>query len=173
MQTVNSNNKKYLFAVILIVFVIAVSVFTVKYYNNQANQAADLGNKEENSGRKEFAPEDNYADLNNKNNRIDKDLEKNSELNNKQAEEECIGGLCVGGGPMVMDQDVDGLYDFEEKKFGTDPNNRDTDNDGLDDYYEVRIYKTDPLNPDTDGDGYSDGEEVKAGYNPNGEGKIE
>ncbi|MCK4744688.1 hypothetical protein KAS41_01355 [Candidatus Parcubacteria bacterium] len=71
-----------------------------------------------------------------------------------------------------MDQDREGLYDFEEKKIGTDPNNHDTDNDGLDDYYEVRIYRTDPLNPDTDNDGYSDGEEVRSGYNPNGEGVL-
>lgn len=48
----------------------------------------------------------------------------------------------------------------------------DTDNDGLTDYEEKEIYFTDPNNPDTDGDGYLDGEEVKAGYNPKGEGKL-
>ncbi|MEA3398127.1 MAG: thrombospondin type 3 repeat-containing protein [Patescibacteria group bacterium] len=47
----------------------------------------------------------------------------------------------------------------------------DLDADGL--VYEEEIkYGTDPLNPDTDNDGYSDGDEVKNGYNPLGEGKL-
>ena len=48
----------------------------------------------------------------------------------------------------------------------------DTDNDGLIDYEEVKIYHTNPLLPDTDGDGHLDGVEVKNGYNPNGAGKM-
>jgi len=42
-----------------------------------------------------------------------------------------------------IDSDCDGLTNAEEKLYGTDPNN-----------------------PDTDGDGYSDGVEVKSGYDP-------
>jgi hypothetical protein len=41
----------------------------------------------------------------------------------------------------------------------------DSDQDGLTDQ-EEKLYGTDPHNPDTDGDGYMDGAEVKAGYNP-------
>ncbi|MEA2113751.1 MAG: hypothetical protein U9P63_03825 [Patescibacteria group bacterium] len=41
----------------------------------------------------------------------------------------------------------------------------DADYDGLTDW-EEKIYKTDPDNPDTDGDGYLDGEEVASGYDP-------
>ncbi len=41
----------------------------------------------------------------------------------------------------------------------------DTDKDGLPDWEEA-LWKTDPKNPDTDGDGTSDGEEVKAGRDP-------
>ena len=48
----------------------------------------------------------------------------------------------------------------------------DTDNDGLSDYDEVKNFLTDPLASDSDGDGYLDGEEVKAGYNPRGSGKL-
>ncbi|MEA3464242.1 MAG: hypothetical protein U9R14_04190, partial [Patescibacteria group bacterium] len=48
----------------------------------------------------------------------------------------------------------------------------DSDDDGLNDLEEMSKYFTDPNNPDTDSDGYSDGEEVKAGYNPKGEGKL-
>jgi hypothetical protein len=43
--------------------------------------------------------------------------------------------------------------------------NKDTDNDGLKDW-EENLYKTDPLNPDTDADGYLDGEEINSGHNP-------
>ncbi len=41
----------------------------------------------------------------------------------------------------------------------------DSDQDGLSDS-EEKTYGTDPKNADTDGDGYSDGVEVKGGYNP-------
>lgn len=42
---------------------------------------------------------------------------------------------------------------------------QDTDGDGLMDWEEV-LYGTDPSNPDTDGDGTSDGKEIKSGRNP-------
>ena len=44
---------------------------------------------------------------------------------------------------VSIDSDCDGLTNAEEKLYGTDPNN-----------------------PDTDGDGYSDGVEVQSGYDP-------
>lgn len=65
------------------------------------------------------------------------------------------------------DSDNDGLTDEQEERLGTDPNDIDTDSDGLIDKIEVNVYKTDPLNPDTDGDGYNDGEEVRNKYDPN------
>ncbi len=42
---------------------------------------------------------------------------------------------------------------------------QDSDNDGLRDWEEV-LYRTDPHKPDTDGDGTPDGEEVKLGRDP-------
>ncbi len=62
--------------------------------------------------------------------------------------------------PFDNDPDRDGLTNDEEKQIGTDPNNPDTDGDGLKDGEEVHIYHTDPLKWDTDGDGLSDGDEV-------------
>lgn len=72
----------------------------------------------------------------------------------------------------TVDTDNDGLTDTEEAAAGTSAQVVDTDADGLSDYEEITLWKTNPLNPDTDGDGYNDGQEVKNGYNPNGEGKL-
>jgi len=66
-----------------------------------------------------------------------------------------------GTDPNDPDTDGDGLEDGAEvSDYGTDPNAVDTDNDGLTDREEVRQYDTDPTEPDTDGDGYEDGAEV-------------
>ncbi len=72
----------------------------------------------------------------------------------------------------TLDSDHDGLPDVQERVLGTDPNNPDTDNDGVTDGDEILKYRTNPLKADTDGDGYSDGTEIKNGYNPNGPGKL-
>jgi len=71
-----------------------------------------------------------------------------------------------------IDQDGDGLDDVRESQMGTDPQNWDSDQDGLGDGDEIIIWKTDPLNPDSDGDTYLDGDEVRNGYSPSGSGKI-
>ena len=43
------------------------------------------------------------------------------------------------------DTDSDGLRNWEESELGTDPNLRDSDGDGIDDFTEVRVDRTDPL----------------------------
>jgi outer membrane protein OmpA-like peptidoglycan-associated protein len=70
-------------------------------------------------------------------------------------------GLIFVNGSGSSDNDNDGLTKREEKELGTDPDNADTDGDGLKDGEEVRNYITDPLNPDTDGDTLKDGDEVR------------
>lgn len=57
---------------------------------------------------------------------------------------------------LQIDTDKDGLVDSVESLIGTDPDNPDTDGDGLLDGDEVNVYRTDPLSKDTDGDGRND-----------------
>jgi len=57
------------------------------------------------------------------------------------------------------DNDGDGLFNYEEDIYGTDINNSDTDNDGLNDCYELKFTLTDPLLYDTDGNGIPDSDE--------------
>jgi hypothetical protein len=91
----------------------------------------------------------------------------------------------------AIDRDLDGLDNDTEEWIGTDPDNPDTDGDGLGDYDEyvpgleyldcaIRVdcdgdglndgeealRGTDFLNPDTDGDKLGDGVEVQLGKNP-------
>lgn len=49
---------------------------------------------------------------------------------------------------------------------GTNPNEKDTDGDGLRDDEEISVTRTDPCLFDTDGDGLSDGDEVERQTNP-------
>jgi len=72
-------------------------------------------------------------------------------------------GLDLTFNDASLDADDDGLNNFNELHAYTDPNNPDTDANGLIDGLEVFTYFTDPSNPDTDGDGYSDGIEVQWG----------
>lgn len=61
------------------------------------------------------------------------------------------------------DPDHDGLTNLQEFQLGTDPNNPDTDGDGLTDGQEVLVYHTNPLLFSTDGTGIPDGIEVQTG----------
>lgn len=67
-----------------------------------------------------------------------------------------IAGTAVA----VGDTDEDGLSDAQEAQILTDPNNPDSDGDGINDGDELLIYGTDPLRRDTDGDFITDGDEI-------------
>lgn len=75
-------------------------------------------------------------------------------------------GIASNGVLFQYDADKDGLIDEIEITLGTNPNDVDTDDDGVNDGVEVLTTQTDPLNSDTDGDGLLDGFEVTYGFNP-------
>ena len=72
----------------------------------------------------------------------------------------------AGSGDRCPDADGDGLTDADETTAGTNPTDADTDDDGLRDGVEIRIYQTNPKQSDTDGDGTTDGDEVLVGSDP-------
>jgi hypothetical protein len=81
----------------------------------------------------------------------------------------------MGAYEYSLDTDGDALPDEAETDTGTyvrpgdtgtDPNDADTDDDGLDDGDEVAVHGTDPTKADTDGDSLSDGYEVANGLDP-------
>jgi hypothetical protein len=90
-----------------------------------------------------------------------------------------IAGASLGGIPLswatangldptdpnlpLEDPDRDGLTNLQEFQIGTNPNNPDTDGDGLSDGDEVNKYNTNPLLFSTDGSGIPDGIEASTG----------
>lgn len=84
-----------------------------------------------------------------------------------------IGGYLVlksGVGVASISQRLNDILEENKKTISgcqSNPNdkNKDSDYDGLMDWQEV-TWKTNPCVQDTDGDGYLDGEEVTAGYDP-------
>lgn len=65
----------------------------------------------------------------------------------------------VTSNPYLADSDGDGLDDATESAIGTDPRDRDTDDDLLPDELEFNATFSDPASQDTDGDGLDDGAE--------------
>ena len=79
-------------------------------------------------------------------------------LNMTVTESPCNPVLSLGpGGCTIFTAEVDGITQ-------TDPQNNDTDGDGLNDSLESLVLLTDPTSPDTDSDGIFDGVEFNGSY---------
>jgi len=82
-----------------------------------------------------------------------------------------------GTNPSQADTDGDGYSDFDELGNGYNPNDaaayEDADGDGLADGWEREFYMSDPNKSDTDGDGANDQDEVRAGSDPTGDGTMD
>ncbi|MEK7452783.1 MAG: hypothetical protein AAB614_00960 [Patescibacteria group bacterium] len=79
-----------------------------------------------------------------------------------------ILGVFIGGVVVLQTKGIGASLISEGKKIFipvADEPDADPDSDGLKNWEET-TYKTDPRKFDTDDDGYSDGEEVLSGYNP-------
>lgn len=63
----------------------------------------------------------------------------------------------------LRDSDEDGLNNYYESVFGTDLESRDTDGDGVTDFEELMVVGTNPLAYDTDENGIGDADEDKDG----------
>lgn len=148
----NNNLKK---ALVLAGFVFVLAVIIIGGYiviNKILSKGPVIETSQEDQNKEQSEIEENN------------DIEKEAKVEEKNEE--------IIQNDEEKDTDQDGLSDAEEKRLGLSIDNPDSDGDGLFDREEVKIYRTDPLNKDTDGDGYLDGDEVKAGYNPNGDGKL-
>ncbi|MFA5184217.1 MAG: L,D-transpeptidase family protein [Patescibacteria group bacterium] len=84
-----------------------------------------------------------------------------------------LASCAAASAAETVDTDNDGYPDDQEIEHGYSPFNpkeikiadSDVDQDGLSDYWELK-FKTDPFDPDTDKDGYLDGVEIDAAYDP-------
>ncbi|HYV33995.1 MAG TPA: hypothetical protein VE973_04070 [Candidatus Limnocylindria bacterium] len=73
----------------------------------------------------------------------------------------------------IADPDLDGINNLKEFQLGTDPNNKDSDQDGLADGDEVNVFTSNPLSSHTANDPkYTDVDYIKGTYDFN-TGKIE
>lgn len=93
-------------------------------------------------------------------------LSDNEELRRTQTDP--LNADTDGNGTADGDEDPDGdrLSNIQELKLQLSPILTDTDRDGLSDYDEQKRYGTDPVNPDTDGDGAPDGWEADHKFKP-------
>lgn len=92
----------------------------------------------------------------------------NVESSMRQWFRETFGGIGFYRFGIDFDSDGDGIADVMEQYWTlTDPENSDTDGDGLLDGEELQTnVTTNPLAYDTDGDGVGDGDEVASGASP-------
>ncbi len=80
-------------------------------------------------------------------------------------------GMSRTAGPVQItvrhpDRDANGLDDSIEAQIGSNPDDPDTDDDGLTDGQEYHLHHTDAIDPDSDDDGIPDGWEVGHGSLP-------
>ncbi len=77
-----------------------------------------------------------------------------------------LKGLPTDNVLLSDDYDGDGLTLGQEYEYDTNPFSADSDEDGLEDYSEIKLHHTDPNKWDTDEDGMGDGTEEHSGLNP-------
>ncbi|MCA9984519.1 MAG: FHA domain-containing protein, partial [Anaerolineales bacterium] len=132
----------------------AISLFGINFYRNLQNDNATL--------TAEFVANINLATADVLTRQFE---EQQVAAQEEQAQNATATALYLTA-QAEGDDDNDGLSNNQEAALGTQPDNPDTDGDGLSDGEEVNRYGTQPKNIDTDGDGLVDGAEVEAGTSP-------
>lgn len=147
--------KKYRLTIILVAVIIVLGGGAYYYFTQQAlkeeqQTLLNLKNSVHAPSTSTTTPETTSAML-------DKNWQKNF-----FGSETCSHTDVCGD---AADPDQDGLTNAEEYKLGTDPNNPDSDNDGLADGDEVHVFGSDPKSANSGSDkSYSDIDYVKGGY---------
>ena len=130
-------------------------------YNSTWNQDSD--NDILSDGEEYFGWEDYYGDIH-----ITDRFKADTDGDNLTDYEEGFGynsSVWYITNPNDPDTDDDGLNDgYETFTSDTDPTDSDSDDDNLNDGDEVLVYGSDPNDWDTDGDDLSDGDEVNGTY---------
>ena len=75
----------------------------------------------------------------------DDTIVKDENIGRYEVEDETIDIVNADYGTQHSDLDGDGIKNIDEHNAGTDMYNPDTDEDGLNDYMELKVYNTDPL----------------------------
>lgn len=75
----------------------------------------------------------------------DDTIVKDENIGRYEVEDETIDIVNADYGTQHSDFDGDGIKNIDEHNAGTDMYNPDTDEDGLNDYMELKVYNTDPL----------------------------
>lgn len=164
---------------LLVVFLLAIVGGGVYYFFFRTNPNSNLVNENQNVNNNVNGNVDINIKVNDTNTN-DISVNDDNIVIDEDALDEDFDGLTngeekmYGTNPLEVDSDNDGLFDQDEIEiYNTDPLADDSDSDGLSDYQEIIVYKTDPNDPDTDGDNFTDGMEIANGYNPLGAGKLE
>lgn len=150
------NNKKYIIMIVVVIMLVLVGAVFMMFKKNTVQPQKNISNPVKQVGQVE--PTEQAA--------VKIEEEKNKNIEVMKPLDDALDKT------RLIDKDLDGLSDEQEKKLGTNPNLSDTDGDGISDGDEVNFYHTDPLKADTDGDSYKDGYEIRHGYDPLGPGKL-
>lgn len=147
------NNKKYIIMIVVVIMLVLVVAVFMMFKKNTVQPQKNISNPIKQVEQAEPAT-------------VKIEEEKNKNIEVMKPLDDALDKT------RLIDKDLDGLSDEQEKKLSTNQNLSDTDGDGISDGDEVNFYHTDPLKADTDGDSYKDGYEIRHGYDPLGPGKL-
>ncbi len=144
-----TKNKFFVIVVLALIILAPIGYFLINKFGTSDYQKSDI------------VINPNLAnDLTQKNLAADAKF-KTPEEWRKKFFQSCIDEKTCGDS---ADPDYDGLTNLEESNLQTDPNNADSDSDGIADGDEVHVFSTDPINLHSGNPKYTDAEDIKNSY---------